>query len=93
MNFEESYLLDVIDQLTWEEQAAKVDEAGNKVKITLEELLVGTGFNDIQITILLNNLKKRKVISDSRSFSGANVGWFATRYGHQVAFYRRGGKN
>ena len=88
MNFEEWYLLDVIDQLTWNEVAIKYNENGME-KITSYQLEEIIGWDKVKLRLHLIKLRNRKLISNGTAFTGFNVGWFATVRGHKVAVYKR----
>jgi len=91
MNKELMYLLNVIDQLTFDQETNyhKFDEGNNWVKVTSYELENATGFNKVHIRIMLSNLKDKKAITNNPKWSGANSGWYCTTKGHQVAVYSR----
>ena len=89
MNFEEHYLLDVIDQITWNEVAPKNSDEGME-KITSYELEGIIGWDKVKLRITLVNLRNKKLISNGRKFTGFKSGWFATVKGHNVATYKRG---
>ena len=82
MKFEEEYILQIIDDLTWEGNGKKYDDSGNDCKVTsliLEEI---SGFEKVKIRLILSKLKDMKLISNSPYFTGSNSGWFATPKGH-----------
>ena len=85
------YMLDVIDQLTFdpENDYHLLDIDSNWIKIRSYELEAATGFTKIKVRLLLSELKTRKYITNNPKWSGANSGWYCTTYGHQVARYRR----
>ena len=91
MNFDERYLLNVIDQLTWDEPAPKQNDMG-MVKVTSYELEEIIGWDKVKLRLTLIKLRDKKLISNGRRFTGFNIGWFATVKGHNVATYRRGFK-
>ena len=87
MNFEIEYILQIIDDITWEGTGKKYDDSGNDYKVTsylLEEL---SGFDKVKIRLILSGLKSKKLISNSPYFTGANSGWFATPRGHATINY------
>lgn len=89
MKNELEYMLDVIEEITWNETGFKIDDDGNRVKITssiLEEIM---GFEKVEFRSMLSELKQRKLISNSPYFTGPNSGWFATVKGHHAALYGR----
>ena len=85
------YMLDVIDQLTFDKNTDYhiLDEGSNWVKVTSRDLEIGTGFNKVKVRLYLSDLKRRKYITNNPRWSGANSGWYCTTYGHDVARYRR----
>ena len=91
MNKELAYMLDVIDQLTFdlETDYHTLDEGSNWVKVTSRDLEEATGFDKVKVRLLLSGLKTRKYITNNPKWSGANSGWYCTTYGHQVARHRR----
>jgi hypothetical protein len=89
MNFELEYLLNVIDQLTWDDEAPKYNDFG-QVKIQSYELENVVGYDKVRLRVGLVALRDRKLISNGKAFTGFNVGWFATVKGHDVARYQRG---
>ena len=91
MNKDLLYMLDVIDQLTFDSETNYhiLDEGSNWVKITSYELEKATGFNKINIRLLLSQLKRMKLITNNPKWSGANSGWYPTTRGHEVAKYAR----
>ena len=89
MYFKLEYLLDVIDQLTWDEEAPKYNDFG-QVKIQSYELEETMGYDKVKLRVSLVALRDRKLISNGKAFTGFNVGWFATVKGHDVAKYQRG---
>ena len=89
MNLELEYLLDVIDQLTWDEEAPKYNDNG-MAKIQSYELEETMGYDKVKLRVSLVALRDRKLISNGKNFTGFNVGWFATVKGHDVAKYQRG---
>ena len=89
MKEEVMYMLDVIDQLTFTDTYHILDEGSNWVKVTSRDLEKATGFNKIEVRLMLSELKTRKLITNNPSWSGANSGWYCTTKGHQVAMYGR----
>ena len=87
MNKELAYILDVIDQLTFDPETDYhiLDEGSNWVKVTSRDLEVGTGFNKVKVRLLLSDLKRRKLITNNPKWSGANSGWYMTTKGHDLA--------
>jgi transcription initiation factor IIE alpha subunit len=85
------YMLDVIDQLTWDKEAKKYTDKGI-AKVESYELEETMGFDKVKIRLLLSELNRRKLISCAVKFTGSNRGWFATPSGHNVARYKRGMK-
>ena len=85
------YLLDVIDQLTFDQKTNyhMLDEGSNWVKITSRDLELATGFGKVAVRVLLSQLKSMKLITNNPKWSGANSGWYCTTKGHQVARYAR----
>ena len=85
------YMLDVIDQLTFDPETDYhlLDIDSNWIKVRSYELEAATGFDKIKVRLLLSGLKTRKYITNNPKWSGANSGWYCTTYGHQVARYRR----
>ena len=88
MNRDLWYMLDVIDQLTWDEEAKKNTDKG-MAKVQSYELEEATGFDKVKVRLLLSELNRRKLISCAVRFTGSNRGWFATPRGHNAARYRR----
>ena len=91
MNKELAYMLDVIDQLTFDPETDyhRKDEGLNWVKVTSKDLEEATGFDKIKVRLLLSELKSRKYITNNPKWSGANSGWYCTTKGHDLARYRR----
>ena len=87
MNKELAYMLDVIDQLTFDPKTDYhiLDEGGNWVKVTSKDLEAATGFNKVKVRLLLADLKGRKLITNNPKWSGVNSGWYMTTKGHDVA--------
>jgi len=85
------YTLDEIDQLTFDTETDYhiLDEGSNWVKVKSNELEEATGFNKIEVRLMLSELKNKKLITNNPKWSGANSGWYCTTKGHQVARYAR----
>ena len=86
MNKELAYMLDVIDQLTFDPETDYhiLDEGSNWVKVTSRDLEKATGYNKIEIRVYLSALKNRKLITNNPKWSGANSGWYCTTKGHDL---------
>ena len=91
MNSDMAYMLDVIDQLTFDKETDYhlFDEGLNWVKVTSSDIEVGTGFSKVKVRMFLSELKSRKLITNNPKWSGANSGWYMTTRGHEVAVYMR----
>ena len=91
MKNEIKYTLDVIDQLTFDQDTNYhfLDEGSNWVKITSSDLEKATGFDKVKVRLLLSELKYKKLITNNPKWSGANSGWYCTIKGHAVARYLR----
>lgn len=87
MNFEEEYILQIIDDISWNKVAKKHDSDGNDCKITSYEIEEVCGFNKVKIRLILSKLKGMKLISNSPYFTGYNSGWFSTPKGHMSIDY------
>ena len=89
MNSEELYLLRIIDDITWDGPSNALDEGGNWVKVTSNDIEAITDWNKTKIRIFLIKLRNKKLISNGRKFTGANAGWFATVKGNRIANYNK----
>ena len=87
MNKKLAYMLDVIDQLTFDPETDYhiLDEGSNWVKVTSRDLEVGTGFNKVKVRLLISELRRKLLITNNNLFSGANSGWYMTTKGHDLA--------